>query len=125
MRSGVSALTAEAAAGLISEVLREKYGGARHAAKRLARSVGADPRAVKNWLQGTTAPRLADAMKLMAECEELQNAIIGMIEEARCARDASGRSSASSAGSASAATAVCSPLGASGSPASPCCPDRS
>jgi hypothetical protein len=105
MRKDVATLTSEATAKRIAEVLRQNYGDLRCATKRLGRLIGADPRAVKNWISGTNAPRLAEAVRLMAECEDLRVAINEMVEEVRC--QSGGQSSSSLAGSVSGASPKC------------------
>jgi len=53
---------------------------------RVAHKIGSDPRAVKNWFAGTNSPRLAEAINLMAECQEFADEINQIVKEIRLAR---------------------------------------
>lgn len=85
--SGAVVLSTEALAASLSDVLRRRWSRYRSAAKELAAEVGADPRAAKNWLAGANAPRLADAIELMAADPEVEEHILSLVRgrrEARC-----------------------------------------
>lgn len=69
----------------ISAALRRAYADQRHAAKRLARATGRDPRAVQGWIYGDTAPPAAALIDLAAECDELADEILKMIAERKAA----------------------------------------
>jgi predicted transcriptional regulator len=68
----------------VTGILRRKYGNVRHATKMLARIVGSTPRTVQNWLDGTNAPRGAELIRLMQECDELRDEIFRIVEEGKC-----------------------------------------
>lgn len=90
--SGVAVVTSEALASSIGGVLRRKWSRYRSAAKELAAEIGADPRAAKNWLAGANAPRLADAIELMAADPEVEEHILALVRgrrEARCSPSSS------------------------------------
>lgn len=90
--SGVATLSSDAIATSIAGVLRRRWSRYRSAAKELAADVGADPRAAKNWLAGANAPRLADAIELMAADPEVEEHILSLVRgrrEARCSRSCS------------------------------------
>lgn len=80
--SGVT-ISAAVVSERLRDVLRAEYGELRHAAERLARKIGCDPRAARNWLYGINAPRLADAIELAAECEAVADEINRLIIERR------------------------------------------
>lgn len=70
----------------ISAALRRQFGDLRHATKVVAAQIGADPRALKNWLYGRNAPQLADALKLAIECDEVAAEIMKIIAEGKAKR---------------------------------------
>lgn len=80
----MSAVTAAAYSETVTEVLRRKYGPLRHSAKLLAQAVGSTPRTVQNWLDGTNAPRGAELIRLMQECDELADEIFRLVREGKC-----------------------------------------
>jgi hypothetical protein len=63
----------------------------RHAAKLLARAIGAEPRSVRAWMSGECAPRADDLIALCAECEGLAIEIQQLIMERRACRLSSSR----------------------------------
>lgn len=71
-------------ADTVSEILRRNYGHLRHAAKQLARSVGTSPRTVENWFAGINAPRGAELIRLMQQCDDLRDEIFRIVEEGQC-----------------------------------------
>lgn len=68
----------------VTTVLRTIYGRLKHGPEILARAVEASPRTTRNWLDGTNAPRGAELIRLMAECEELKSEIDRLVEEEKC-----------------------------------------
>jgi transcriptional regulator with XRE-family HTH domain len=74
-RNPMSAVTAEDVAATISAALRLRFDRTRHAAKAIARRVETTPRAVEDWLQGETAPRSAELIRLCAEFDEVFDAV--------------------------------------------------
>lgn len=80
-------MNAAAYAQTVTDVLRRNYGQLRHAAKLLAGSVGTSPRTVQNWLDGINAPRGAELIKLMQECDELRDEIFRLVEEGKCPKE--------------------------------------
>jgi len=68
----------------VTSVLRDTYGRLRHGPEILARAVRASPRATRNWIDGTNAPRGAELIRLMAECDELRAEIDRLVEEEKC-----------------------------------------
>lgn len=90
--SGVATLSSEAVAASLASVLRRRWSRYRSAAKELAAAVDADPRAAKNWLAGSNAPRLADVIELMAADPEVEAHILDLVRgrrEARCSPSSS------------------------------------
>lgn len=84
----------------LGEVLRARYGDLRSGAKRLGRLIDADPRAVKNWLQGTNAPQLSHVIELMAADPVVEAEILDLVRGRREARCQALSSSSVSAGTA-------------------------
>lgn len=68
----------------VTSVLRRIYGSMRNGTEYLARCVDITPRTARNWLDGKNAPRGAELIKLMAECEELRREIDRLVEEEKC-----------------------------------------
>jgi hypothetical protein len=64
----------------VHAVLLQHYGPLRSAAKLLARATGASPRSAENWLQGLCAPRGDELISLMAECDELRDEIMRLVD---------------------------------------------
>lgn len=64
-------ITTITVAETVARSLRRAWGGLANLTKRIGRRVDADPRAVRNWLDGTTPPQTAHLIRLMAECDEL------------------------------------------------------
>lgn len=58
-------LTQEQIAKLIAEMLRDQYGKTGSARKIIGREIGVDPRTVKNWYEGNSAPSLAHFLILV------------------------------------------------------------
>lgn len=81
-----AAITAETVSARITPVLRRVFGDARHGAKLLARAASVSPRTAENWLSGANAPRLAEALRLMLECEDIAAEINAFLDEQRAAR---------------------------------------
>ncbi|MFC7611608.1 hypothetical protein [Teichococcus aestuarii] len=79
----VTATSSDLVAERIGRVLSARYGVLRAGAKRLAASVGADPRAVKNWLAGTNAPQLSHAIDLMAADPAIEAEILALVRGRR------------------------------------------
>ena len=79
-------LTAELLAERIGAALRSGWGDQRHATKRISRQVDADPRAVENWMSGRCAPRAAELIRLMAECDAVRREVETLVAEVRAAR---------------------------------------
>ena len=80
-----AAITAEALTARITPVLRRAYGESRHAAKRLSRDASVSPRCAENWLDGLNAPRAAELVRLMAQCDDLAAEIEQLVAESRAA----------------------------------------
>ncbi len=78
-----SELTSELCAERFSTVLRRWTGDMRNAAKRIGRKIGADPRAVENYIYGRHCPSAAQLIKLMANCRELADEVNLLVEEER------------------------------------------
>lgn len=57
-------LTQEEIAKLIAEMLRGQYGKSGSARKIIGRKIGVDPRTVRNWYEGNSAPNLAHFITL-------------------------------------------------------------
>lgn len=72
------AVTAQDVAARISTALRSLFDDRRHAAKAIAQRVDATPRAAEDWLQGETAPRAAELIRLCAEFDEVFDAVCAM-----------------------------------------------
>lgn len=83
----MSMIDASTYAETVTGVLQRKYGPLKCAAKLLARAVGSTPRTVQNWLDGTNAPRGAELIRLMQECDELRDEIFRLVEEGKCQKE--------------------------------------
>lgn len=59
------------------------FGERRNAAKILARMSGASKRSAENWLAGRNTPQMEHAIKMMAECRELEAEVIRLVAELR------------------------------------------
>ena len=68
----------------VTAVLRERYGGMRYAARKIADLVGVSQRTAESWLHGQSAPRGPELIRLMAHCEELADQITKMVAEQKC-----------------------------------------
>lgn len=79
-----SALTAESLTARLTPTLRRVF-GERHGAKLIARAASVSPRAAQNWLDGLNAPRAAELLRLMAECEDIAAEINAIVAERRAA----------------------------------------
>ena len=80
------AVTAELLTERLTPILRRVFGAERHGVKRLARAASVSPRTAENWLAGVNAPRLAEAIRLMAECDAIATEINALIAEQRDAQ---------------------------------------
>lgn len=86
-RAVSAAITANHVAERISTVLRRQVQERRYAAQRIAEKACVTPRCVDNWVNGTTAPRSAELIRLMASCDEIAAEVLQLVEEARaCSR---------------------------------------
>ncbi len=72
-------VTAQNVAEVVSECLRKSP----YSPSKLAHRTKTDPRAMKNWWSGECAPRAADLINLMAECDDLADRINKMVEARR------------------------------------------
>ncbi|MBS4074606.1 hypothetical protein KGY14_05305 [Ameyamaea chiangmaiensis] len=68
----------------VTGILRRNYGQVRHASKLLARAVGTTPRTVENWFAGINAPRGAELIRLMQQCDDLRDEIFRIVGEGQC-----------------------------------------
>lgn len=73
-------LTAELTSMELADALRKEHGDARFTAKRVARDIDADPRAVTNWLQGKNAPSAAMLLRLMQRYRAVKEAVYRLTE---------------------------------------------
>ncbi len=64
-------ITTHTVAETVAGSLKRAWGDLAGLTKRIGRRVDADPRAVRNWLDGTTPPQTAHLIRLMGECDEL------------------------------------------------------
>ncbi len=69
--SPMTAVTASDVAARVSAALHRSFDNRRHAAKTIAATVQASPRAVEAWLQGESAPRAAELIRLCAAFDEV------------------------------------------------------
>lgn len=76
-------LTAELCAERFSVVLRRWTGDMRNAAKRIGRRLNTDPRAIENYIYGRHCPPAAKLIDLMAECEDLADEVMRLVQERR------------------------------------------
>lgn len=83
-RNPMAAVTAQTVAAMISAALRQRFDRTRHAAKDIASRVDATPRAVEDWLQGETAPRAAELIRLCAEFDEVFDAVCALAGRKPC-----------------------------------------
>ncbi|WP_307136687.1 hypothetical protein [Pseudoroseomonas cervicalis] len=74
------AITQDAVTSLVSRVLRKHFGGLRYAHQRVADIAHADPRAARNWMDGSNPPNTATLLTLMRECKELREEINRMLD---------------------------------------------
>ena len=65
-------------ADVVAESLRRTWGHLRHAPKLLARKIQANERTAENLLTGKNAPSSATLVKLMAEDDEVFEAILAL-----------------------------------------------
>lgn len=78
-----TAITAELCAERFGSVLRRWSADMRNASKRIGRSIGADPRAVENYVYGRHCPPATKLIELMAECPPLADEVMRLVEERR------------------------------------------
>lgn len=76
-------VTADSLAEHIGAALRRSCGESRYAITRLARRIGADPRAVENWWYSRCAPRSAEMVRLMAENAEVAAVVLDLARQVR------------------------------------------
>lgn len=57
-------ISQEEIAKLIAQMLRDQYGKSGSARKIIGRKIGVDPRTIKNWYEGNSAPNLAHFITL-------------------------------------------------------------
>ena len=62
----------------LSAALRREFGETPAAAKRIARLVGANPRAVRNWLEGVNAPSGEYLISLLRHSDVVLQAVLGL-----------------------------------------------
>lgn len=79
-------VTSETVTGAVSDALRREYAELRNAPKLLARRVQATPRSIRNWMDGSRAPRAAELVRLMAESDAVADAVLRLVEISREAR---------------------------------------
>lgn len=82
----LTAITAEDCAERFGRVLRRYACDTRNAAQRLGDKIGADPRAVENYIYGRHCPPAAKLIELMAECPTLADEVNLLVAERRAAR---------------------------------------
>ncbi|MFT9385550.1 hypothetical protein [Acetobacter sp.] len=81
-------MTAAVYRDTVRGVLVRQYGRVRNGAKVLAARIDASPRTVRNWMDGVSAPRGDELMKLMMECDELRDEIFRVVQEGKqCPND--------------------------------------
>ena len=66
--------------------IRREFSPLKHAAKLLARAAGTTPRCAKAWLAGEHAPNGESLVHLMAECSDLADEVMRLVEERRAER---------------------------------------
>lgn len=97
-------------AEIFASFLRARYGVLRAGTKRLARMAGnADPRAAKNWLDGSNLPQFLHAIDLMAADPVVEEEILALVRsrrEALCKNMAANSSRPSAPGMASASASI-------------------
>lgn len=76
-------MTAAVYRDTVRGVLMRQYGRIRNGAKLLAGRIDTSPRTVRNWLDGVSAPRGEELMKLMIECDELRDEIFRLVDEGK------------------------------------------
>lgn len=81
----MSAACATLSDTLLTVITRE-YGGARHAAKRLAQHAKTSHRTAEKWLLGTSVPSGENLLNLLAECDALAAEVNRLVEERRANR---------------------------------------
>ncbi len=83
-------LNAELCAERFGIVLRRWTSDMRDATKKVAQRINADPRVVKNYLQGRHCPPADKMIALMAESQEFADEINAIVAELRNARERGG-----------------------------------
>ncbi len=86
MSSPTQAITTETVAEALASVLRRRWSSFRSPTKQIAASVGADPRAAKNWWEARNPPHLAQAIELMAADPQVEEAILDLVRARRAER---------------------------------------
>lgn len=71
-----AAITTNAYAERVSEALRLKWGDHRSSAKEIAGKIGAGVGTVRKWLRGENGPSGEHLLKLVAESDEVWNAVL-------------------------------------------------
>ena len=75
---GAPGLNPASFATQIAAALRRAYGGRHSAVKIVARAVGANERAVRNWFEGKNAPSGEYLVLLMCHSDEIMGSVLAM-----------------------------------------------
>lgn len=86
MSSTLQSITTEEVAEALAATLRRRWSLFRSPTKQLARLIGADPRAVKNWFEARNPPHLAQTIELMAADPQVEEAILDLVRARRAKR---------------------------------------
>ncbi len=75
-----SADTEAAFASVIADALRRDFGAVPTRVKHIARLTGANPRTVKNWIQGQNGPSGAGLVVLMRHSDAVTEAVLALAD---------------------------------------------
>jgi hypothetical protein len=78
--------TATECAMRLSAILRRAIGPLRHKRKMFARRINTDHRTLDNYLYGRHCPPIEKLVVLMAECPDLCDEVLKLVEEVRKGR---------------------------------------
>lgn len=80
----MSTVAAAPTSEVIWDVITRVYGERRHATELLARAAHTTPATAANWLRRKCTPQADNLIALMADCEELKEAVDRLVKERQC-----------------------------------------
>jgi hypothetical protein len=72
---------------VMATFLRRKYAPLRNARKLLAREAKTSPRTTEHWLAGKHPPKVEELIRLMAECDDLHNEILLLVQQQKARKE--------------------------------------